>query len=380
MARMVEIPNPLDLVDRVRRDIERNALRVRNGVRLVAGSPAKVGLTPNDVVWESGRARLTRYHLPGVAHRFSPPLVIVYSLISRSYIFDLCPGNSFVETLLTEGFDVYVLDFGIPDERDADNKLEDYVDGYIPAALRRAATLSGSNDVNLVGYCLGGILAILFAARDRRGLIHSFTALAAPVDLSKQGAFSEMFENGRIEVDAIVDDSGNIPASVMSQSFKLLKPTADVSRYANLLDRMWNDEYVHAYALMTQWNSDHVPFPGAVARQGVEMLIRRNGLMTGRVVLGGEAVDLGRIVCPTLVVVADKDHIAPPPSTVPLMDLIGASNKELLALPTGHVGLFVGKSAAKTTIPRLVEYFRRHTSPSTDHQNEQSANHYGMEP
>ena len=82
--------------------------------------------------------------------RYGPPLLIVFSLISRSYILDLTPGNSFVEQLLEAGFDVYLLDWGEPDERDAANGLEDYVDDYIPAGIDRVLELSGADEVNLV--------------------------------------------------------------------------------------------------------------------------------------------------------------------------------------------------------------------------------------
>ncbi|MCU1670471.1 MAG: Poly(3-hydroxyalkanoate) synthetase [Blastococcus sp.] len=128
------VPTPKGVLDRVRRDVERNALRARNGIRLVAGVDRPgVGQTPKDVVWQRGRSQLWHYRNENVRH--SPPLLIVFSLISRSYILDLTPGNSFVEQLLEAGFDVYLLDWGEPDERDAHNGLEDYVDDYIPAAI-----------------------------------------------------------------------------------------------------------------------------------------------------------------------------------------------------------------------------------------------------
>jgi polyhydroxyalkanoate synthase subunit PhaC len=74
--------------------------------------------------------------------RWAPPLFIVFSLVSRSYVLDLTPGNSFVEHLTDAGFDVFLLDWGVPDERDAHNLLEDYVAGYLPAARSRGATTS----------------------------------------------------------------------------------------------------------------------------------------------------------------------------------------------------------------------------------------------
>ncbi len=362
-AVVVELPSAAALVDKVLRDVERQALRARNGVRLAVSKPPPVGLTPRDVVWRDGRAQLSRYRSD---HRtISPPVLIVYSLISRSYIFDLEPGNSFVEALLAEGLDVYMLDWSTPDERDADNTLEDYVDHYVPTALRRAADLSGSTQVNVIGYCLGGVLGTLYAARDHDQLLRSFVALAVPVDFSLQGAFSTMLGEGLVDVDALLDETGNIPASVMGRSFRVMKPTADVTRYVNLFDRMWNDEWVRAYQTMNYWNGDHVPFPGATARQCAEMLIHQNGMLHGTVVLGGEQVHLSDITCPTAVVVAEKDHIVPAVCALPLFELLGSEDKEVMRLPAGHVGLFVGKTAAKTSIPRLIEYLHRHSDDDT---------------
>ena len=71
--------------------------------------------------------------------RYDPPVVFVHSLVSRSYILDLRPGNSTVEFLLGEGFDVYMLDWGVPDERDAENTIETYVDEYLAARGRGRA-------------------------------------------------------------------------------------------------------------------------------------------------------------------------------------------------------------------------------------------------
>src|SRR5439155_247324 len=136
------VPNPQQVLDRVRRDVERNALRARNGIKLVAGVDRPgVGQTPKDVVWERGRCQLWHYRNEDV--RYSPPLLIVFSMISRSYILDLTPGNSFIEQLLDAGFDVYMVDWGEPDERDARNRLEDYADDYIPAAVARVLEISG---------------------------------------------------------------------------------------------------------------------------------------------------------------------------------------------------------------------------------------------
>ena len=128
--------SPADLLARVNRDVERSYLRTRNGLRYVRGSQRpKLGTTPKEVVWRRDKAQLWRYR-SGPA-RYAQPLLIVTSLVSRSYILDLLPGSSAVEFLRDRGFDVFLLDWGIPDELDADNSLETYVDEYLPAPWRR---------------------------------------------------------------------------------------------------------------------------------------------------------------------------------------------------------------------------------------------------
>src|SRR6201995_4510974 len=88
--------NPIDLVSRINRDVERSLQRARNGVRYVRGTHApQLGVTPKDVVWKRGKAELWRYRNDNV--RYGPPVLIVHSLVSRSYILDLRPGNSLVE-------------------------------------------------------------------------------------------------------------------------------------------------------------------------------------------------------------------------------------------------------------------------------------------
>ena len=127
---------PLGAVDRIRKEVERNSLRARNGIKMVAGvGKPRSGPRPGWVAQR--RARLYRYRNDDV--RYRPPLLIVFSLVSKAYILDLSPGNSFIEHLLGAGLDVYLLDWGVPDERDARNNLEYYADGAIPPPSGRPA-------------------------------------------------------------------------------------------------------------------------------------------------------------------------------------------------------------------------------------------------
>lgn len=355
--RIPALPSPSGVLDRVRREVERNALRARNGIKLVTGlSPANVGQSPKDVVWEHGRTTLYHYRNDDV--RISPPLLLVFSLISRSYVLDLSPGNSFVEHLLRAGFDVYLLDWGEPDERDAENRLEDYTDDYLPAAIERVRELSGADRISLLGYCFGGVLTLLHAAHHPTSPIRSHTVMATPADFSQVGPMANVMSSGSA-VDSVLGPDGNVPPSVMLQSFRSLTPTAEITSYVNLLEKLWSDDYVAAHQAMTTWGNDHIPFPGGVARQTADMLVRDNAMMTDRLVLGGDRVHLSDITTPFLGVLATRDHIIPEAAAEPVIELVGSTDKHLLRLVGGHIGLVVGRTAAKTTIPTVIEFLQR---------------------
>ncbi len=348
---MVSIPG-LSTVDRVRREVERNALRARNGIRMATGvQRTDVGLSPKDVVWSHGRTELWRYRSEQVS--LKPPLLIIYSLFNKSYILDLRPGNSVIEQLVEAGFDVYMLDWGVPDERDAANQLEDYVDSYIPAAVDRVCELSGSDSVNLLGYCFGGVLAMLHAAHHPDSPLRSLTVLTTPADLQQCGPMTDMM--ARTDLEDVLGEDGMVPAGVIAQGFRALAPVGEVTSRVDLLEKLWSDEFVTAYQAMAGWASDQVPLPGGVARQ-FKRLVTDNAFVNDRVFLGGDHVRLADITVPFMHVLGLRDHIIPPAAACPLVALIGSEDKRELQLDAGHVGLMVGRGAARNTLPVVIDF------------------------
>src|SRR5207247_970568 len=135
------------------------------GLRYAAGTDRpKVGLTPKDVVWKRDKAELWRYRSEAV--QYAPPVVVVHSLVSRSYVLDLHPRNSAVRFWLEAGLDVMLLDWGVADAVEAENTLETYADHYLPEAVDAAREAAGTDDVTLLGYCFGGVLSLLSVARN----------------------------------------------------------------------------------------------------------------------------------------------------------------------------------------------------------------------
>ena len=340
-----------ELRDGVSAATGRNVRRIVNGLRLAAGLDRPgVGCTPRTVAWSSGRARLMHYTAGADAGR--PAVLLVPSLINRSYIWDLRHGDSFVERLLAAGYDVLCLDWGVPDARDAHNTLSTYVDDYMMAAVAEATRRCASAPI-VVGHCFGGLIAALWAASAEvqpRALI----TMAAPTNWDDVGPLSWLTRQGRIEPEDVLDDTGNVPAASMLRSFQLVRPLGDLVTYATLIDRLNDREATQAIWALKQWASGHIPFPGATFVEMIRTLGRDNSLTSGKVALGGSVRELAHITAPFLNIYGSKDHVAPPDSVKPLTGLVGSALADERELRAGHIGLLVGSTMRDKTIPTLV--------------------------
>lgn len=353
--------------DDVRKDLERNALRLRNGIKWAAGTEfAPPAPTPSDVIWSDGSVQLRRYRREGPA-RFGPPLLTFVGLVGRSYVFDLWKGNSVVQMQMDHGFDAFVLDWGVPDELDSANTLETYLQGYLPRAIRAVLAETGATEVNLMTYCMGGCMALHALAAQPELPVRSLVTMATPVDFTHLGPLIDALRTGDIAPDAVLDETGNLPGSVVRESFKSRKPTGDLVNYANLWQNLWSDEYLEGHQAVGRWLHDHIPMPGALFKQVVPMWLGNNGFVNDGLRLGGRPAPLSNITVPVLGVVAMRDDIATEPATTALADALPSTEVELMRVDAGHASLFSGRRAAKVVLPAVFEWIASNSEEISSH-------------
>jgi polyhydroxyalkanoate synthase subunit PhaC len=234
-------------------------------------------------------------------------------------------------------------------------RAETYVDNYLPRALRAAAAEAGE-DVDVLGYCFGGIITALCLAAHPDLPVRKAAIMATPIDFSGAEGLLALFARRRLEVEELLDDTGNVPPEAVYRMFRGFKPTSDISTYAMLWERLWSDEFVEGFQAMSQWVRDQVPFPGACAAQCVDLLLRRNALMSGEVSLGKRRVALRNLRQPLLVITAEHDHIVPPPMASPIAQLVGSDTIDELSIPAGHIGLVTSRVSVKTTLPGILQW------------------------
>jgi polyhydroxyalkanoate synthase len=322
-----------------------------NLASLAARPRPPVGTTPSDVVHAENKWRLLRYQ-PRAERRFETPVLLVPSLINRHYVLDLLPGKSFAEDLVERGHDVYAIDWGTPGDEDRHLSFDDICDRYLGRAIRSCAREAGAEQAHVLGYCLGGTLAAIHtAARPER--VASLVALAAPVGFADDGPLSAWTRSKSFDVDALVDACGNVPWQLMQAAFQLLRPTLNLSKAVQLVDRAWDDEFLDGFLALETWGNDNVSFPGEAYRRYVGELYREDALSRDAFWLSGIPARLSNIRCPVLAITFEHDNIVPHKSASVLLDRISSSDAEHLHLPGGHVGAVVSKKAKSTLWPKL---------------------------
>ena len=170
----------------------------------------------------------------------------------------------------------------------------------------------------------------------------------------------------------MLGDDGNVSPEMMLQAFRSLTPMGELTQLVSLLERLWDDQYVAGHRAMTGWATDHIPFPGATAKQTVQMLLRDNGLMTGQVVLGGDPVRVSDITVPFLSVLGTRDHIIPPAAAAPVL---GLSARRQPTPPRGRARRPGGRPDRRQDhVPTIIEFLRERSEPSMSLNRSRSTN------
>jgi len=325
-----------------------------------AAREVKVGTTPFDVVYEEDSLRLLRYRRDTPAAH-AEPILFCYALVNRPYIIDLQHDRSVIRQFLARGFDVYLIDWGTPSVADRSMQLRDYIDGLMKNCAEFVIREATTPNLHLVGYCMGGTMSAIFAARYPE-LIKTLTLMTAPLDFSVGGDQSlvQYWSNpDYFDVGSLIDAFGNVPAEFLQASFQMMKPVQNyVLKYVNFFEKMDDDRFVENYLAMEKWTNDNIPLAGETFREFVKKLYQGNELVKGefRLAPGEEAVQLSRITCPLMLLTASADHLVPPSQTEGIVPHVGSKDVKSMTLDAGHIGLAVSTKAHKKFWPDATQW------------------------
>lgn len=322
-------PRPLPLfLDLVRRAGEKDpalAAAALEGLRIYQGAVRQRPLT-RPVAAAAGRARLLQCGDSG------PPVILVPSLINPSSILDLAPDQSLLAFLGEAGFRALLLDWGSPDRGESPLDIAGHVEQYLLPLIEAVG-----EPVHLVGYCLGGTMAI-GAAAVAGPRIRSLSLLATPWHFSGYpDQAREALTSLRNATQRDTAQLGLLPVEVLQTAFWSIDPDRTVEKFAALAQYSDDAERLARFVALEDWANDGAPLTAAAGNDLFKLFVTDDLPGQGRWHVGGQAVDPQQLPCPMFQITAAADRIAPAETAV--------RGIETRASPAGHVGMIVGSKA-----------------------------------
>lgn len=345
-------PSGAAISERINAMVERSIQRSVKGLDFIRASSPVVGQTPKVLLHEQGTLKLYHY-LPTEDEIYRVPIVIVMATTNRGYLFDLAPGQSMVQYLMTNGFDVYMIDWDAPGLHERGLDLGTYTQDFIPTCIEHVMQESGEDEVSIMGYCMGGVLSLIYAATHADGPLKNLVCLTTPVDWHEMGLFRQWCDERFFDVDRLVDTVGIIPEEFIAAGFDMLRPAQKLAGRTRVWEQMWNDEYVKSYRAFDRWGNDILPLAGEYYRETTRELMWRNKLLRGNLEVRGRSADLANITVPVMHAIAEHDHIVPYAASKPLLEKVSSDDREELVLKGGHVSLIAGPNAVRRMWPAV---------------------------
>ena len=315
-----------------------------------------VGTLSHEVLDETRLYKLLHYR-PLVSRTARTPILVVYALMNKSYILDLQPDKSWLRSLLSQGFNVYLIDWKTPTNIDKFASFDDYVNYYIDDCVDLVRKENSVEKLTLHGYCLGSTMAAMYTTLHQEK-VRNLATIAPIIDTENDETVLANFAR-YLDVKRIAETLGNFPRECLYGCFSMLKPFKQgVNKYLNLVENIDNAKFVQNFLRMEKWLYDTPSIAGETFKQWIEDIYQKNLLVKNEMRVGENLVDLSRINVPLLNIVAEEDHLVSPQCSVALNDSVSSVDKRLMHFHTGHVGLIASSYSQNNVLPKVGQWLR----------------------
>ncbi|QEG00759.1 Poly-beta-hydroxybutyrate polymerase [Stieleria maiorica] len=317
--------------------------------------------TSFDVVHEEPQMRLLHFSPSRI--QYAQPVLVCFALVNRPYILDLKENRSVVRRLLDRGLDVYVIDWAAPGDADASLRLDDYIGSILDNTVNVVCEQSNASQLSLLGYCMGGTMTAMYTALHPER-IKNLILMATPIDFDGHNGLLNLWARREtFDVDGLIDAFGNCPGEFLQFVFQLMKPVQNFAeKQLSYLENAGDAAFLDDFETIERWSNDTIPVAGETFRDFVSMLYQQNRLVNDQMVLAGESIHLASITCPILLLVAQRDHLVPPESTLAIQNHVASQDITTLSIPAGHIGLAVGSRAQQKLWPKATDWIANHST------------------
>ncbi|MFW1676301.1 class III poly(R)-hydroxyalkanoic acid synthase subunit PhaC [Pontibacter sp. JAM-7] len=313
-----------------------------------------VDQTPFATIYQQDKLTL-RYYKGSGKKACKTPLLICYALVNRPYMIDLEPKRSMLQRLLELGLDVYLIDWGYPDAADRYLDLDDYINEYLNNAVDQVCTHAGTDKINLLGICQGGTFSLCYAALNPEKIKNLIT-MVTPVDFQTDDNL--LYHLAKyVDADLAVDTYGNIPGSMLNDSYNSLMPMRlGVQKNLGMPNQLENEVSALSFLRMEKWIYDSPDQAGEAFRQFITQFFQQNRLIQGTAEIGPHTVNLKNLTQPVLNIYGSFDHLVPPRASTALKQHCSSTDYQEMEIKAGHIGVFVSSKAQKQVAPAIRDW------------------------
>lgn len=279
---------------------------------------------------------------------FETPLLIFPPWINKFYILDLREENSMIRWLTEQGYTVFLVSWRSADHSMSEFTWDDYIRLGAYAATEQVCTLTGEDQINTVGYCIGGTMltgTLAKMAQDNDTRIRSATFFASQSDFKEAGDLLVFTDDESLDhISNLIDQNDGIMAGEdMGETFNYLRPSDLVWRY--VVDNYMLGKKPRPFDLL-YWNADQTNIPGPTHMTYLRELYAHNALSEGNFRVFGEPVQMGDIEIPVMMQAGREDHISPFRSVYRAARKFGG-NVEFVLAGSGHIAGVVNPPSAR---------------------------------
>ncbi|MCW5589854.1 MAG: alpha/beta fold hydrolase [Legionellales bacterium] len=310
------------------------------------------------LVWQKDNVKLWYYRqhhaLPGIS-----PLLLIYAFINRPTILDINQEYSFIQALLSQGLEIYLIEWGDPNQEQSTLHFLEYLN-YIKPCVSILRQHHHTEKINVLGICQGGNLALAYTALYPQQIAHLIT-LVTPVNFhAPRFIISELVRN--IDVNLFHEKFGNIPGKLLAQFFLSLKPyQLTIGKWLQLHNIQHDQQKLQQFLLVEKWLYDTVDHPGQAFLDYCQHYYNENLLIQGKIKFGSRRVQLNNITLPVLNIIALQDHIVPPASSEYLKNCIDNTYYQQLKFNIGHIGIFISQQVLPELTTAIKNFCQENT-------------------
>lgn len=335
--------------------------------------------TPYEVLYDDGLAKL-RHYLPiqanqenqpaDAAQKKQPyPLLFVSPLAVNTSIYDLLENRSLIHYVLTQGFDVYLIDWGQPTRKQSHKGFGYYVVEALPAMIKAVRKYSGKQKLHLHGWSMGGLFSVLYTAYAKDTDIESLVLVGVPIDTDASGYIGKFSSLARKTLNATEHVTGVHPKYLPSQlmhtyswmnmmAFKVIDPIGTSKSYWHLFKNLNNDVSLKENAAKAHFLNSMLDYPGRIIKDVAFFFWLENAFIKGTFKLNGQIIDLKNIKSKIMVVTGRSDTLITTASARAILDIVDNDKNYFMEIPGGHVGILNSRISSERVWPKMVEWLQ----------------------